>query len=217
MSGKSQYSDAIAEKICERIVTSDYGLEQVCAASDLPCASTVYKWLQQHDSFAEQYARARELQAHTQHDRGVRDALEARDAQLGRLRFDARRWSAAKLNPKVYGDRIQAEHTGPSGAPLLIVTGVPDVIPLIDGEYTDVTKYSEAEGEGAEVLEAANTDTYTCDVLPLAPPQPTGEREGGYAVDRLARSEPKGEVSHPPTRSKPYTQGRWRGRGRKAD
>jgi hypothetical protein len=37
-----------------------------------------------------------------------------------RLRVDARKWVAAKLLPKKYGDRIQQEVSGPDGGPIAV-------------------------------------------------------------------------------------------------
>jgi hypothetical protein len=66
----------------------------------------VFRWLAAHESFRQQYARAKEAQGHVQADRGLKDALTATDASLGRLKFDARKWAASKLAPKQYGDKL---------------------------------------------------------------------------------------------------------------
>lgn len=39
-----------------------------------------------------------------------------------RLRFDARRWAASKMQPKTYGDKITAEHSGPNGGAMQVQT-----------------------------------------------------------------------------------------------
>lgn len=119
------YSDEIAAEICARVIESDYGLEQICEADDLPSARTVFRWLADHESFRQQYARAKELQGHVQADRGLKDALTASDASLGRLKFDARKWAASKLAPKQYGEKVTQEHTGAEGGPIMVITGVP--------------------------------------------------------------------------------------------
>lgn len=85
---------------------SDYGLEQICQADDLPSARTVFRWLANNEAFRQQYARAKEVQGHVQADRGLKDALTATDASLGRLKWDARKWAASKLAPKQYGDKL---------------------------------------------------------------------------------------------------------------
>jgi hypothetical protein len=34
------------------------------------------------------------------------------------LAYDARKWHASKLAPKVYGDKTEVAHTGPDGGPV---------------------------------------------------------------------------------------------------
>jgi len=114
----SSYTPELAALLCERIVESDYGLEQICQAEDMPSASTVYRWLREREEFRQDYAHARELQGHVQADRGLRDAITAEDAGLGRLKWDARRWHASKLAPKEYGDSVALRHQGADGGPI---------------------------------------------------------------------------------------------------
>ena len=119
MTGRpSEFTQAIADEICARVVDSDYGLEQICQADDLPSARTVFRWLAANEAFRQQYARAKEMQGHVQADRGLKDALTATDASLGRLRFDARKWAASKLAPKVYGDKVALTGGGDGDAPI---------------------------------------------------------------------------------------------------
>jgi hypothetical protein len=47
-------------------------------------------------------------------EQAVDAAFTAPDPQQGRLRFNALRWYASKLLPKVYGDRIDIEQTTPA-------------------------------------------------------------------------------------------------------
>jgi hypothetical protein len=107
MGRPSTFTQEIADEICARVMESDYGLEEICEADDLPSARTVFRWLAAHESFRQQYARAKEAQGHVQADRGLKDALTATDASLGRLKFDARKWAASKLAPKQYGDKLE--------------------------------------------------------------------------------------------------------------
>lgn len=123
MARPSGYSDEIADCICAAIVDSDYGIEQVCEEDDtLPSPSTVYRWIVNNDAFREKYSRAKEAQGHVQADRANRDALDATDPQLGRLRWNARCWQASKLTRKTFGDKVVQEHTGADGAPLPALT-----------------------------------------------------------------------------------------------
>lgn len=112
MGRPSSFTQEVADSICEAIAESDYGLEQICEDERFPDKSTIYRWLDANESFRDQYARAKLRQADTQAWRGTKEALTASDAGLGRLKWDARRWNAAKLYPKVYGDKQEVAHTG---------------------------------------------------------------------------------------------------------
>jgi hypothetical protein len=108
----SDYTPELAAEICERLSEEEGGLIEVCKADDMPARSSVYLWLSQHKEFSDMYARAREdLGVFVAH-RGVKEATNAKDAQLGRLQFDARKWLASKLASKQFGDKIEHEHTG---------------------------------------------------------------------------------------------------------
>ena len=90
----------------------------------LPAQSTVYDWLLRHPAFAEQYARAREEQADTNADE-ILEIADERPPEFkddkGRTyldqtyiawqknRIEARKWTAMKLKPKKYGDRVALE------------------------------------------------------------------------------------------------------------
>jgi hypothetical protein len=87
-----------------------------------------YRWLDENGDFRDQYARAREEQA----DKLFREIIEIADDKSGdcittsdgkpivdheniqrsRLRVDARKWAAAKLAPKKYGDRVENDVKG---------------------------------------------------------------------------------------------------------
>ena len=92
----------------------------------MPAISSIMGWVfdGKHDEFSEQYTRAREAQAELWADEVVSisdEAVTAADnvkVQAARLRVDARKWVAAKLLPKRYGDKVQ--HTGDGGGPLTV-------------------------------------------------------------------------------------------------
>lgn len=96
----------------------------ICAGDSMPGATTVYRWLGENEVFREQYARAREDQADTLADEIIDIADEQAevtkedgttyDPDVGRdkLRVDARKWVAAKLKPKKYGDKVDVAHSG---------------------------------------------------------------------------------------------------------
>lgn len=86
------------------------------------------------------YARARDDQADTLADQiidiadtplqGVKTKTDANGKVIEttegdmiehrRLQVDARKWIAAKLKPRRYGERLNTEHTGLDGGPIII-------------------------------------------------------------------------------------------------
>ncbi len=119
----SLYTDKLAAKICRRLAEGE-SLRAICADKAMPGISTVMGWLfdGNHNGFSEQYARAREAQAEIRADEIVdiadddtNDFTADKDGKLvansehiqrSRLRVDARKWIAAKLLPKRYGDKL---------------------------------------------------------------------------------------------------------------
>jgi hypothetical protein len=104
----------------------------------MPSQALVYVWLNKKPTFLEQYTRAREEQAETHADEIVaiadetpittpvydRDGevidikLDSAYIQWQRQRIDARKWTAAKLRPKKYGDRVV--HAGDEENPMVV-------------------------------------------------------------------------------------------------
>jgi hypothetical protein len=97
----------------------------------------VFRWLASSEKLRDQYARAREAQADTLFDeildiaddarndwmvrRGQDDAgwqANSEHIQRSRLRLDARKWMAGKLQPKKYGEKL--ELAGDPAAPLKV-------------------------------------------------------------------------------------------------
>jgi hypothetical protein len=75
----------------------------------MPSTVSIYKWLREHDEFANNYARARENQADTFADAIIDEADKAVDkdsAAAAKVKVDARKWVASKLKPKKYGDKL---------------------------------------------------------------------------------------------------------------
>lgn len=115
MARPSDYSQELADEICEAIATGG-ALYRLCDQFDnWPSERTVYRWLEDSDQFRQNYARARERQADRRNDEIVHIADEATDAALARLQVDARKWQASKLAPKKYGDKttIAGDETAP--------------------------------------------------------------------------------------------------------
>jgi hypothetical protein len=78
-----------------------------------------------NEGFATNIARAREMQADYMDDLILETAngCTGETAAADRVRIAAYQWRAAKLRPKVYGDKVQTELSGPDGGPIQ-VTGI---------------------------------------------------------------------------------------------
>lgn len=130
----TDYSEQTVDAICQRIAEGE-SLRTICFDNEMPALRTVFDWLakEEHENFRIKYARARETQADTLFDEmldiaddGSNDWMERHDAEGGnlgwrengealrrsQLRIETRKWMAAKLKPKKYGDKLDVEHAG---------------------------------------------------------------------------------------------------------
>lgn len=124
------FSEEIADQVCEGIADGR-SLRSICNEPGMPNKATVFRWLAGNEAFRDQYARARDAQADAIFDeildiaddasndwmerRGEEDSgwvVNGEHVQRSRIRIDARKWMAGKLRPKVYGDKLDVEHTG---------------------------------------------------------------------------------------------------------
>ena len=120
----SKYTAAIAEHICE-LIANGRSLRSICDDRDMPSTRAVDRWLAANEGFRRQYAHARNRQADYYADQIIEIADTETDAHKARNRIDARKWTASRLAPKKYGDKVQNEVTGKDGGPIMVVTGVP--------------------------------------------------------------------------------------------
>ena len=123
MAGRpTDYNPDTVEAICVRLIEGE-SLRSICRDPAMPAISTVCKWRNVHQEFAEQYARAREDQADTLADEIIAIADEAtpEDVNVARLRVDSRKWAASKLKSKSYGDKLEQTHVGDKERPIMIM------------------------------------------------------------------------------------------------
>jgi hypothetical protein len=142
------FTQKVANRICQRLADGE-SLRKAC--SEGPDPSTVLRWVDQFPEFAQQYTRARqagyllladqiidisdevEVQPVTSPDGEVVEVrLDATAVARNRLRVDSRKWMLAKMLPKIYGDKVDHQHSGVNGGPIehgvtLNVIGVPSV------------------------------------------------------------------------------------------
>jgi len=133
----STFTQHIADVICIRL-SEGKSLKEIVKTEGMPDRSTVYRWLLEQPVFCDKYARAREEQADTLADEIIAiadespETVEVRDKEGNVLdikidsgyvnyqkqRIEARKWTAMKLKPKKYGERIAL--AGDKDSPVLI-------------------------------------------------------------------------------------------------
>lgn len=78
----------------------------------MPNRLTVIRWCREHEWFRNMYARAKKEQADAYEDAMIRTARTEKDVQRARLIVDTMKWTASKLKPRVYGDKIDLTTDG---------------------------------------------------------------------------------------------------------
>lgn len=105
-------------------------MRQICLLPDMPNRNTVVRWFENHPSFEAKYARARQWQAHYMDDLvyDTADACTAETAQADKVKIGAYQWRAARLLPKVYGDRAgrSDDRDAEGGTTIIIKGGLPE-------------------------------------------------------------------------------------------
>jgi hypothetical protein len=119
------YNQDLAKLICERVATNPVGLETLIQLyPDLPNSSTIKAWRQQFPEFSAWYLQAKSFQSQIMVEEiddlipiGVRfylddkgqERIDPPSASLVIAKINNRKWQAARLAPKIYGERVQLE------------------------------------------------------------------------------------------------------------
>ena len=131
--GQSKYTDTLAREICLRL-SDGTTLREVCRAKDIPVAApTVHSWVVDNvEGFAAQYMRARATGYQMMADEIIEiiddgrndyvlkknkhgEMIKAVDNECvarSKLRFQGRQWLLAKALPRIFGDRVEIDHSG---------------------------------------------------------------------------------------------------------
>lgn len=130
---RTTYSPALAKAICIMLARG-HTLTSICRRPLMPREDVVLRWASDPSHpFSAQYARAREvgylrmadqlvdiaddstndfmLKAETK-DGTVAIGINREVLERTRLRIDTRKWLLSKALPKIYGDKLQTEHSG---------------------------------------------------------------------------------------------------------
>lgn len=135
------YTQEIADKLCA-LLADGQSMRKACESEDMPCKTTIFMWLRTNEEFLNQYTQAKEEAAESFAD-NINDIAENVGSPVfdeegnlvyvdgkplmqvdmvainhAKLIIDTLKWSASKLKPKRYGDKVHNEHTGPGGGPV---------------------------------------------------------------------------------------------------
>lgn len=126
---ESAFTPELGDQICAEMIDGK-SLRSICAREDMPSKRTVMFWLRTRPEFKAAYRTAQQERAECWIEEIVSIAddnsedLVERELENGktvtvvdhdhiarsRLRVDTRKWIAAKMMPKLYGDKIEATH-----------------------------------------------------------------------------------------------------------
>lgn len=120
------YTKEIGDEICLKISKSPVGLSHLCKENPhWPCRQTIFEWRIKVKDFGDNYAKAKQEQVEcyvdeiidiaddTSNDTLIRYNKDGEPYEVcntewinrSRLRVDTRKWIAAQLAPKIYGDK----------------------------------------------------------------------------------------------------------------
>lgn len=124
------YSQELSDKICEQLALGK-SMRTICKSEDMPCLSTIYKWIRENIEFSQQYAKAKEdgsdaiaEEMFDIADDGSNDYMtitkgdksyNVEDREVtnrSRLRVDVRKWYLSKIKPKKYGEKVDVTSDG---------------------------------------------------------------------------------------------------------
>lgn len=131
-----EYTEEIGNRICHLIAITPRSLKRICEENpDLPHVDTIYTWRVKYKTFSDKYFEAKRQQAILLaeetleiSDDGTNDFMLGKDGQeilnsehvqRSKLRVATRQWHAARLMPKLFGDRVQTETVDASKEELL--------------------------------------------------------------------------------------------------
>ena len=104
------------EQVREVIAKIEGGMSENAACADVGINRATFRAAALREGVGDEYARALASLAQDQVERmeaTIQDMREGViDPQVARIELDNRRWFASKFLPRLYGDKVQTEHSG---------------------------------------------------------------------------------------------------------
>ncbi len=118
------FSEKLVSEILMRVADGE-SINYICSATNMPSRSTFFDWVAKDDSVKTRYELAIEIRAEfyaeeiiqiadettgdSYTDENGRVHVDYENIARSKLRIDARKWYASKMNPKKYGDKTVIE------------------------------------------------------------------------------------------------------------
>lgn len=111
----TSYTKKLGEEICAAL-SMGWSLRQIDEHPDFPSKCTILAWVLDEDKkdFADLYARAQQVKVLALVDEiiDIADNHEGYESQKARIRIDTRKFLAAKIVPKIYGEKLDITSDG---------------------------------------------------------------------------------------------------------
>lgn len=105
----SGYNKEIADKICNMIAQGS-NISKISVLEDMPSYENIYNWMKKHESFFNDYIRARETRADWRADKVDEIMQDMRDGIIdynqAKVQLEAIKWQAGNEAPKKYGNAM---------------------------------------------------------------------------------------------------------------
>lgn len=116
MARPSEYNYDLCVEVCIE-VANGFNIKTVLSSKqEYPDFSTWCKWKRENEELSNLYTRSIQDKAESVDEEIDHIMSEVKagviDASTGRLLLDTLKWKAGKYYPKMFGDKVQQEHTG---------------------------------------------------------------------------------------------------------
>lgn len=144
----STYNRETADYVCEQLARGR-SLKDICDNDEqAPSHETIRKWRRDNPDFDTQFLQARQDGVHVYVDEMREIENEIRNGRLdpaaARVILDTRKWIASKLNPRTYGDKIEATINAP-GSFIGVLDALERRMKTIDSTATEEAEPEEIE------------------------------------------------------------------------
>lgn len=134
MSRPSEYDLKMCEDICSQVAEGCNIKTVLKSKTEYPTFQTWCNWKRQHDELFDLYTRSIQDKAESVDEEIDFILSEIRSKEIdpasGRILIDTLKWKASKYYPKMFGEKVQQEHSGEIKSNLTQI--VVEITPPID-------------------------------------------------------------------------------------